>query len=582
MIKKTELKHLIDVAAGRVPADVVIRNAQIVDVFLGTIRRGDVALAAGYIAGIGERYEGQQVVDLAGRFLLPGLIDAHIHVESSYVSPEEFSRIFVPCGTTTALCDPHEIVNVAGLKGLEYMEQAAKLAKMDIRYLMPSCVPSTPFEHAGANLSALDMEPALKNGTVDGLAELMNYVGVVNNDDKMIDEVMLAKKYHRRIDGHAPQVFGKLLNAYAAAGVVNDHECSTVQEAKDRLACGMYVLLRQGTTEHDLKNLLPVVNPQTARHCLLAGDDVQAVTAMTLGHLDNSIRICIEQGLSPITAIQMATLNAAEYCGLNDRGAIAPGRRADLVVVDDLRSFHVEQTWIKGEKVAQAGQYLPKVQRYPIDAVAASMHVKPLASDCFKLHLTGKAVRTIKVIPGEVLTDEAIRQVSHDETGDFVYDQSQDVVKLAVIERHHATGKMCTALVSGYGIKHGTIAISIGHDSHNIMTAGVSDSEMLAAVAELIKQGGGVVMVKDQKPIARMALPIAGLMSDQPAEQVVAAQNQINQTAHQELGIPENIDPVMSLSFLPLAVIPKLKLTDEGLFDVANGRFVTLEVDDQA
>ena len=242
----------------------------------------------------------------------------------------------------------------------------------------------------------------------------------------------------------------------------------------------------------------------------------------------------------------------------------------------------MEQTWILGEKVAQDGQYLPKVQRYPIDAVATSMHVKPLASDCFKLHLTGKPVRTIKVIPGEVLTDEAIRQVSHDETGDFVYDQSQDVVKLAVIERHHATGKMCTALVSGYGIKHGAIAISIGHDSHNIMTAGVSDSEMLAAVAELIKQGGGVVMVKDQKPIARMALPIAGLMSDQPAEQVVAAQNQINQTAYQELGIPENIDPVMSLSFLPLAVIPKLKLTDEGLFDVANGRFVTLEVDDQA
>ncbi len=582
MIKKAELKHVIDVAAGRVAADVVIKNAQIVDVCLGCMRKGDVAIASGYIAGISDHYEGKQTVDLAGRFLLPGLIDVHIHVESSYVSPEEFSRIFVPCGTTTALCDPHEIVNVAGLKGLEYMENAAKLAKMDIRYLMPACVPSTPYEHAGANLAASDMEPALKNGEVDGLAELMNYVGVVNNDDKMIDEVMLAQKYHRRIDGHAPQVSGKLLNAYAAAGVGNDHECSTVQEAQDRLACGMYVLLRQGTTEHDLKNLLPVVTPQTARHCLLAGDDVQAVTAMTLGHLDNSIRICIEQGLSPITAIQMATLNAAEYCGLNDRGAIAPGRRADLVVVDDLRSFHVEQTWIMGEKVAQDGQYLPQVQRYPIGAVESSMHVKPLSADCFKLHLSGKPVRTIEVIPGEVLTGEKICQVSHDNDGDFVYNPAQDVTKLAVIERHHATGKMCTALVSGYGIKHGAIAISIGHDSHNIMVTGVSDNEMHAAVDELIKQGGGVVMVKDQEPIARMPLPIAGLMSDQPAEKVVAAQNEINRAAHDELEIPANVDPVMSLSFLPLAVIPELKLTDEGLFDVANGRFATLEVDDQA
>lgn len=579
MISKSELKHVIDVAAGRVPADLVIKNARIVDVSLGRLRGGMVAIASGYIAGIAENYVGKKVVDLQGKFLMPGLIDAHLHVESSYVSPEEFSRVFVPCGTTTALCDPHEIVNVLGLRGLEYMVNAAKMAKMDIRYMMPSCVPSTPYEHAGANLGAADMIPALKYREVDGLAELMNYVGVINNDDKMLDEVMLAKKYHRRIDGHAPQVTGKQLNAYVAAGVGNDHECSTVQEARERLACGMYVLLRQGTTEHDLKQLLPVVNAQTARHCLLVGDDVQSITALTIGHLDNSIRICIEQGISPITAIQMATINAAEYCGLNDRGMIAPGRRADLVVVNNLRDFNVEQTWIMGEKVAQDGKYLMDVKRWPIDKVTKTMHVK-FDPKSFKLHLNGKPVRTIEVIPGEVLTKERVCQVTIDEQGDFVFDPRQDVAKLAVIERHHATGNCQTALVSGYGIKHGAIAISIGHDSHNIMATGVNDTEMTKAVEELVRQGGGVVLVKNQRVIARMKLPIAGLMSDQPAEIVVREQQLVNQVAHEQLGISPDVDPVMTLSFLPLAVIPQLKLTDEGLFDVASGHFVSLEVDD--
>ena len=352
-MEKQKLIKLIDVAAGRKKADLVLKNAKIVDVFQAKILTGDIAISDGYIAGIGGSYQGVEERNYTGKYVAPGFIEAHIHIESSYVSPEEFSRVFIPRGTTTILADPHEIVNVAGLKGLDYMVNAAKNAKMDIRYMMPPCVPATDFETSGANLYADDMEDALKTGEVDGLAELMNFPGVINADDKMIDEILMAKKYGARIDGHAPQVVGKDLNAYIAAGPANDHECSTLEEAEERLARGMYLLLREGSVTQDLRKLLPIVNTANSRRCLLSGDDVQAKTAINKGHLDNSIRICIDEGLNPITAIQMATLNPAEYCGLNDRGAIAPGRRADMVVFESLEDFAVEETYILGEKLSQ-------------------------------------------------------------------------------------------------------------------------------------------------------------------------------------------------------------------------------------
>lgn len=578
-MEKQKLIKLIDVAAGRKKADLVLKNAKIVDVFQAKILIGDIAISDGYIAGIGGSYQGVEERNYTGKYVAPGFIEAHIHIESSYVSPEEFSRVFIPRGTTTILADPHEIVNVAGLKGLDYMVNAAKNAKMDIRYMMPPCVPATNFETSGADLYADDMEDALKTGEVDGLAELMNFPGVINADDKMIDEILMAKKYGARIDGHAPQVVGKDLNAYIAAGPANDHECSTLEEAEERLARGMYLLLREGSVTQDLRKLLPIVNTANSRRCLLSGDDVQAKTAINKGHLDNSIRICIDEGLNPITAIQMATLNPAEYCGLNDRGAIAPGRRADMVVFESLEDFAVEETHILGEKLSQGNKYLGEVNYYPIDSVESSMHVKDFTREKLQLHLNSDKVRAIGVVPGEVLTTEEHVTVKRDGDGNFVYNDQEDVTKIVVVERHHNTGNVNVNLLSGYGIKAGAIAISIGHDSHNIIATGTNDDDIFMAVNELIKQEGGAVVVKDEKVISRMELKIAGLMCNLPAEKMIAQQDALDEAVHEELGVPDNVNPVMTLSFMPLAVIPKLKITDKGLVDVEKNAFVSNELD---
>lgn len=578
-MEKRKLIKLIDVAAGRKKADLVLKNAKIVDVFQAKILIGDIAISDGYIAGIGGSYQGVEERNYTGKYVAPGFIEAHIHIESSYVSPEEFSRVFIPRGTTTILADPHEIVNVAGLKGLDYMVNAAKNAKMDIRYMMPPCVPATNFETSGADLYADDMEDALKTGEVDGLAELMNFPGVINADDKMIDEILMAKKYGARIDGHAPQVVGKDLNAYIAAGPANDHECSTLEEAEERLARGMYLLLREGSVTQDLRKLLPIVNTANSRRCLLSGDDVQAKTAINKGHLDNSIRICIDEGLNPITAIQMATLNPAEYCGLNDRGAIAPGRRADMVVFESLEDFAVEETYILGEKLSQGNEYLGEVNYYPIDSVESSMHVKDFTREKLQLHLNSDKVRAIGVVPGEVLTTEEHVTVRRDGDGNFVYNDQEDVTKIVVVERHHNTGNVNVNLLSGYGIKAGAIAISIGHDSHNIIATGTNDDDIFMAVNELIKQEGGAVVVKDEKVISRMELKIAGLMCNLPAEKMIAQQDALDEAVHEELGVPDNVNPVMTLSFMPLAVIPKLKITDKGLVDVEKNAFVSNELD---
>ena len=578
-MEKQKLIKLIDVAAGRKKADLVLKNAKIVDVFQAKILIGDIAISDGYIAGIGGSYQGVEERNYTGKYVAPGFIEAHIHIESSYVSPEEFSRVFIPRGTTTILADPHEIVNVAGLKGLDYMVNAAKNAKMDIRYMMPPCVPATNFETSGADLYADDMEDALKTGEVDGLAELMNFPGVINADDKMIDEILMAKKYGARIDGHAPQVVGKDLNAYIAAGPANDHECSTLEEAEERLARGMYLLLREGSVTQDLRKLLPIVNTANSRRCLLSGDDVQAKTAINKGHLDNSIRICIDEGLNPITAIQMATLNPAEYCGLNDRGAIAPGRRADMVVFESLEDFAVEETYILGEKLSQGNKYLGEVNYYPIDSVESSMHVKDFTRKKLQLHLNSDKVRAIGVVPGEVLTTEEHVTVKRDGDGNFVYNDHEDVTKIVVVERHHNTGNVNVNLLSGYGIKAGAIAISIGHDSHNIIATGTNDDDIFMAVNELIKQEGGAVVVKDEKVISRMELKIAGLMCNLPAAKMIAQQDALDEAVHEELGVPDNVNPVMTLSFMPLAVIPKLKITDKGLVDVEKNAFVSNELD---
>lgn len=580
LVKKQALKQLIDVAAGREPADLVLKNAQVIDVYQGEIIKGDVALVGGKIAGVADTYQGKEVVDLKGKYVAPGFIDPHIHVESSYVTPEEFGRLLVPHGTTTVLADPHEIVNVLGLKGLDYMLAAAKETVLDIRYMMPSCVPATNMENAGAVVEAADMLPAFDQGKVDGLAEFMNFPGVIHGDEAVLDKLLAAKERDMRIDGHSPMVFAKELNAYAAAGISNDHECSTVAELKDRISRGMYVFLREGSVTQNLQTLLKGVTPMNYQRCVLSADDLQAKTILETGHLDNSIRISIEEGVSPIQAIQMATINAAQCCQLTDRGAVAPGLRADLVIFSDLSKPEIEATYIAGQLVAETGSYLPEVKRVATKNVQSSVHIDAFKQEQLGLTLTSAKARAIQVIPQEALTNEAIVNVQRDTNEQFVFDPQQDVTKIAVVERHHNTGNVYVGLLKDYGLKKGAIGLSIAHDSHNLIVTGTNDDDMAAAIAALKEQEGGVVLIEAGNVIGRMALPIAGLMSDLSGEEVAKQEAEINHLAREVLGVSEKVDPIMSLGFMSLAVIPNLKITDIGLVDVSKFELVPVSVEE--
>lgn len=576
---KKALKRLIDVAAGREPADLVLKNANVIDVYQAEMISGDLAIVDGKIAGINGEYQGKETIDLKGKIVAPGFIDPHIHVESSYVTPEEFSRLLVPHGTTTVLADPHEIVNVLGLSGLDYMIEAAKETALDIRYMMPSCVPATNMENAGAVIEAADMISSFEKKQVDGLAEFMNFPGVIHAQDEVLDKLLAAKERGLRIDGHSPMVFNEELNAYAAAGIANDHECSTVEELKDRIARGMYVFLREGSVTQNLRTLLNGVTDNNYQRCVLSADDLQAKTILEKGHLDNSIRICIEEGVSPLRAIQMATINAAQCCQLTDRGAIAPGLRADLVIFSDLAQPEIEATYIKGKLVAEKGTYLPTVKRISTEKVQSSVHIDKFQKEQLKLNLTSDKARAIEVIPQEALTNEAIVSVKRDDQGQFVFDPKQDVTKIAVIERHHNTGNAFVGLLKGYGVKKGAIGLSIAHDSHNLIVTGTNDEDMAAAVQALKEQEGGVVLIESGKIIGNMALPFAGLMSDLTGEEVAQQEAEINRLAHEVLGVSNNVDPIMTLGFMSLAVIPNLKITDIGLVDVTKFEIVPVSVE---
>lgn len=576
---KKALKRLIDVAAGREPADLVLKNANVIDVYQAEMISGDLAIIDGKIAGINGEYHGKETIDLKGKIVAPGFIDPHIHVESSYVTPEEFGRLLVPHGTTTVLADPHEIVNVLGLSGLDYMIEAAKETALDIRYMMPSCVPATNMENAGAVIEAADMISSFEKKQVDGLAEFMNFPGVIHAQDEVLDKLLAAKERGLRIDGHSPMVFNEELNAYAAAGIANDHECSTVEELKDRIARGMYVFLREGSVTQNLRTLLNGVTDNNYQRCVLSADDLQAKTILEKGHLDNSIRICIEEGVSPLRAIQMATINAAQCCQLTDRGAIAPGLRADLVIFSDLAQPEIEATYIEGKLVAEKGTYLPTVKRISTEKVQSSVHIDKFRKEQLKLNLTSDKARAIEVIPQEALTNEAIVSVKRDDQGQFVFDPKQDVTKIAVIERHHNTGNAFVGLLKGYGVKKGAIGLSIAHDSHNLIVTGTNDEDMAAAVQALKEQEGGVVLIESGKIIGNMALPIAGLMSDLTGEKVAQQEAKINRLAHEVLGVSNNVDPIMTLGFMSLAVIPNLKITDIGLVDVTKFEIVPVSVE---
>ena len=575
---KAELKNLIESAAGRRKADLVIKNCRIVNVLSGEITSGEVAIYDGKIIGMGTaEYDGEQIFDASGKFLAPGFIDAHIHIESSYISPEQLGRIIVPCGTTSIIADPHEIANVCGLRGLRYMLDAAQRTKLNIIYAMPSCVPATPFEDAGAVLDAEDMEELIGDENIFGLGEFMNAPGIINCDDKALDKILLAQKFGKLIDGHAPNVTGKSLNAYLSAGIIGDHECRTIAEMNERIAKGMYVLIREGSACHDLKILIKGVNSFNSRRVLLCSDDRQPKTILELGHMESNVKLCVEAGLDPITAIQLATLNVAEAFRLYDRGAIKIGGRADLILLDDLQSFKVDKVWIGGELVAENGKYLPEISPADISSVRGSVKVKDFSVDRLKMHLASGKVNVIKILPGGIVSKKVIADVERDAAGDFIFNPAQDICKVAVIERHKETGKVGLGLLSGYGIKRGAVAVSVAHDSHNIIAAGTNNADIFCAVDALIKMEGGMVLVAGGKIIASIALPIAGLMSDLSGEELKEKLDALHEKAHTELGISRDVEPVMTLTFMSLPVIPEIKLTARGLFDYNSFKFIALE-----
>jgi adenine deaminase len=572
---KARIKSRIDVAAGRRKADLVLKNAKIVSVYTEEILEGDVAIVSGQIAGIGQ-YEGLEEIDLGGRYLAPGLIDGHVHIESSMVTPAQFAKTILPRGTTTIIADPHEIANVCGLGGIRYVLQDSKALPLDVFVMLPSCVPATSFENAGARLLASDLAELIEHPRVLGLGELMDYPAVERAAPEVLDKIVLAQG--QLIDGHGPVITGKGLNAYVAAGVRTEHECTTVDEMIERLRLGMYIQIREGSAARNLTALIAGVNKDNVRRIFFCTDDRHPGDILREGHIDNNVRLAISRGLPPITAIKMASLNAAEAYHLYDRGAVAPGFQADLIVFDDLKAFNVEMVFKNGVLVAENGKANFEVAETRLAGVTDTVNFKPVTSKDLDIEMETDFARVIRLLPHSLVTESAIRKVVT-ENGYFKYDERLDILKLLVIERHHATGNIGKGLVEGFGLKNGAIATTIAHDSHNLIVIGDSNENLLAAVEEIRRIGGGIAIVKAGQVTASMPLPIGGLMSDQPIEMVDKSLKILLEAGY-DLGVKHVYDPVMTLAFLALPVIPEIKLTDVGLFDVTRFEFVSLSVAD--
>lgn len=576
---KKQLRHMIDVASGREPADLCVTNCKVVDVFNRRVFESDVYIADGYFTGFGgpDFSKALRTVDAQGLYMAPGFIDGHLHIESSHVSPAEYSRLVIPCGTTTVIADPHEIVNVCGVDGLDYMLEASEGLPLSVFLQFPSCVPCTPYENSGARLGADDIRSRIGNPRILGLGEMMDFVGVCNADDGVLDKIMVAKEAGKIIDGH---YLGRLtsLDAYSCAGIANDHECADAEALRERTKRGMYVLMRQSTVCHDLLNLLKGVDDSNADLCLMCTDDCQAKTMVEIGHIDNNIRMAIGEGIDPITAIRMATINAATCFNLRDRGAITPGRRADFVLLSSLdKDMKVMEVYTLGNHVASERRYLAEPVHTSIEKVSARMNVKDAAKERFALPFKGNRARTVKIIPGSVVTREGAVNIQTDDSGCWKR-TDDDVVKVAVVERHNGTGNIGLGLLEGFGLRGGAVATTVAHDSHNLIVAGDSDSDMALAVQELVRIGGGMTVIKDGKVIESVQHEIAGLMTDLPGEVVVQKLAHIQETARGELGIHDDVDPFMTLCFMSLPVIPELKVTDMGLFRLRDYSFVPVEL----
>jgi adenine deaminase len=564
-----DLETRIAVARGEEPVDLLLRNARLVNVLSGEVHPAHIAIYGGLVVGFGE-YQARRVVDLGGQYVSPGLMDAHVHLESSMVQPAEFARAVVPHGTTSVICDPHEIANVLGLAGVQYMLDTSEGLPLIVYVMAPSCVPATDMESAGAELTAADIEQLLAHPRVLGLAEMMNFPGVLFRVPSVLEKIRIAG--NRPVDGHAPGLSGMDLNAYIAAGIRSDHECTQLDEAREKLRRGMHIMIREGTTARNLHTLLPLVTPGNARLCHFCTDDRHPDTLLKEGHVDDILRQAIAWGLDPVTAMQMATINTAQYFGLRDVGAVAPGYRADLLVLKDLDTIAVSQVYSAGQLVAEEGHFLPLQAKVPQVFLQLSVHLDVSGLDLSIQAGEGPA-RVIGVIPEQVVTEDLRVEPTIDQ-GYVVSDPSRDLIKMAVVERHHNTGNIGLGLVKGVGLTRGAIASSVAHDSHNIIVIGVDDKEMRVAVTAIVEMGGGQVVVADGQVRAACPLPIAGLMSDRSLEEVRSQVEALTETAH-GLGctLP---DPLMTMSFLALPVIPALKLTDKGLVDVNKFELVPL------
>lgn len=557
-------QRIIAVAAGREKADLVLKNAKYLNVFSNEFLCGDIAVANGLIAGVG-KYDGKTEIDVSGKLVLPGFIDAHIHLESSMVTPAEFAKAVVAHGTTTVITDPHEITNVMGIDGVEYMIQASQNLPIDVHFMMPSCVPATEIDESGAELDCKDIDLYLDNKKVLGLAEMMNYVGVINGDKNVLSKIVTSQAHHKKIDGHAPELSGNDLNAYIAAGVYSDHECSTFENALEKLRKGQFIMIREGTAAHNLKALMPLLTQQYYSRCMFATDDKHPSDLLYGGHIDYIVKQALKNGADPIVALKTATHHAARYFLLNNKGAIASGYLADIVVVDNLEDFNVETVFKRGKLVFDGevkNFSVPTVDEKLAEKCFDTFHLNSVTPSSFKVD--GK-LGLIGLVGGELLT----RNLG---TADKI-DVENDILKIACIERHKGTNHIGVGYVKGYSLKSGAVATSVAHDSHNIITVGCNDDDIAVAVNAIKDSKGGIAVVENGKIKALLELPIAGLMSDEPLTTVNEKLENAKSSAY-ELGADKSIDPFMTLSFLSLPVIPSLRITTKGVFDAENWKML--------
>ncbi len=558
-------QRIIAAAAGREKADLVLKSAKYLNVFSNEFLCGDIAVANGLIAGVG-KYDGKTEIDVSGKLVLPGFIDAHIHLESSMVTPAEFAKAVVAHGTTTVITDPHEITNVMGIDGVEYMIQASQNLPIDVHFMMPSCVPATEIDESGAELDCKDIDLYLDNNKkVLGLAEMMNYVGVINGDKNVLSKIVTSQAHHKKIDGHAPELSGNDLNAYIAAGVYSDHECSTFENALEKLRKGQFIMIREGTAAHNLKALMPLLTQQYYSRCMFATDDKHPSDLLYGGHIDYIVKQALKNGADPIVALKTATHHAARYFLLNNKGAIASGYLADIVVVDNLEDFNVETVFKRGKLVfdGEVKDFsVPTVDEKLAEKCFDTFHLDSVTPSSFKVD--GK-LGLIGLVGGELLT----RNLG---TADKI-DVENDILKIACIERHKGTNHIGVGYVKGYSLKSGAVATSVAHDSHNIITVGCNDDDIAVAVNAIKDSKGGIAVVENGKIKALLELPIAGLMSDEPLTTVNEKLENAKSSAY-ELGADKSIDPFMTLSFLSLPVIPSLRITTKGVFDAENWKML--------